>query len=203
MTSDSTQTAGETGKPDKGPAKSKDSAAPLAISPADLRSLMAAVGRLEAEVASLRAELAEAKMIASAGADASEAAAAYMRVLLPEQYLALKPDEVRQIHAAAPEARLKLTADFVTGMVLLRRGEVIEAGDPRVPLYADRMQLALVVGGEDAGERVAELVARANEKQVAAIVEQKRREQQRVAEHLAAQAKLAADRAAALAQGAA
>jgi hypothetical protein len=201
VTSESTQpAAGEAGKPDKAP-KSKDAGVS-----ADLRPVLDAIAKMQAEVVGLRAEVADLRaenaalrVVAEAGASAAAEASAYMRVLLPEQYLALKPDEVRQLHVAAPEARLKLTADFISTMVTIRRGEVIEAGDPRIPMYADRMQLALVVGGEDAGERVEQLVGQANARHVKALVENKRREQQRIAEQHAAQAREAEARAKSLA----
>lgn len=213
MSNDSTQNgAGEAGKS----AKSKD----IAAAPHDSRAMLDALGRIEAamvadrraaevhrasvdaELAALRADLAAARSAAEAAATAADEAATYMRVLLPERYLSLKVEEVLQLHERTPEARLKLTADFVTGMVTMRRGEVIDAGDPRIRTYCDRMQLALVVGGEEAAERVDELVAQANARQVKAILEDKRREQLKVASELAARAREAADRAKALSAGA-
>jgi len=201
VNSESTQTAaGETGKTEKAAAKSKDAAVAPSNSTADLRTLVAMVGQLAADMAALRAEVAALASTTGVGAEAAEEAAAYMRVLLPEQYLALKPDEVRQIHATAPEARLKVTADFRTNMVSFARGEVIDAGDPRIPVYVDRLQLALVHADDNAEGRVAEFVARANARQVKAILEDKRKAQLRVADELAAKAREAADRAAKLAQ---
>lgn len=200
MNSESTQTAaGETGKTEKAAAKSKDAAVAPSNS-TDLRALVAMVGQLAADMAALRAEVAALAGTTNTAADAAEEAAAYMRVLLPEQYLALKPDEVRQIHETAPEARLKVTADFRTNMVTFARGEVIDAGDPRIPVYADRLQLALIHADDNAEGRVAEFVARANARQVKAILEDKRKAQLRVADELAAKAREAADRAAKLAQ---
>lgn len=200
MNSESTQTAaGETGKTEKAAAKSKDAAVAPSNS-TDLRALVAMVGQLAADMAALRAEVAALAGTTNTAADAAEEAAAYMRVLLPEQYLALKPDEVRQIHETAPEARLKVTADFRTNMVTFARGEVIDAGDPRIPVYADRLQLALIHADDNAETRVASFVARANARQVKALLEDKRKAQLRVAGELAAKAREAADRAAKLAQ---
>jgi len=200
VNSESTQTAaGETGKTEKAAAKSKDTAAAATNSP-DMRALVAMVGQLAADMAALRAEVAALAGTTNTAADAAEEAAAYMRVLLPEQYLALKPDEVRQIHETAPEARLKVTADFRTNMVTFARGEVIDAGDPRIPVYADRLQLALIHADDNAETRVASFVARANARQVKALLEDKRKAQLRVAGELAAKAREAADRAAKLAQ---
>ena len=200
MNSESTQTAaGETGKTEKAAAKSKDAAVAPSNS-TDLRALVAMVGQLAADMAALRAEVAALAGTTNTAADAAEEAAAYMRVLLPEQYLALKPDEVRQIHETAPEARLKVTADFRTNMVTFARGEVIDAGDPRIPVYVDRLQLALIHADDNAETRVASFVARANARQVKAILEDKRKAQLRVADELAAKAREAADRAAKLAQ---
>lgn len=194
MTSESTQpAAGETGKTDKAP-KAKDPAP-------DLHNLVAMIAKLHAGLADLRADIAKVGVIASEAAAAAGEASAYMRVLLPEQYLALKPSEVLDLHRSSPSSRLKLTADFATNMVTLRRGEVLEAGDPRIPQYADRIQLALVVGGEDAGERVAALVEQANARHVAAAVENRRREMSAAAAELAAKAREAAEHAERLARG--
>lgn len=193
MTSESTQTAaGETGKTDKG-----------ARTALDQRALMDVLTKLQNEVAALRSENAELRELVAVAATAAGEASAYMRVLLPEQYLALKPDEVRKLHEAAPTARLKLTADFATPMVTLRRGDVLDAGDPRVLAYADRLSVALITGGEDAGDRVRELVEQANGRQVKALVDAKRREQQRLADEKAREAREAEARAKALAEEAA
>lgn len=197
MNSDSTTAAGETGKPEKGAKSAPDR------NSIDLRPVLLALAKLEAEVASLRAENAQIKALAAAGAHSAEEAAAYMRILLPEQYLALKADEVLQLHEKTPDARLKLTADFATPMVAMRRGEILEAGDPRVKLYGDRMQLALVTGGQETADRVGELVAQANARAVQALLNDKRREQQKIADELAAKARDAAERAAKLAEEAA
>lgn len=156
--------------------------------------------KLHAELAAIRAELGALREMIAAAATSAAAAEVYMRVLLPEQYLALKPAEVLALHREAPGARLKLTADFRTNMVNMPRGTVVDAGDPRVASYADRLQVALMVGGEQAAERVAELVAAANQQAVKATLNERRRQQQREADDLAAKAAEAAQRARRLAQ---
>lgn len=156
--------------------------------------------KIHAELVAIRAELTSLREMVAAAAGSAAAAEIYMRVLLPEQYLALKPAEVLALHHEAPAARLKLTADFNTNMVSMPRGTVIDAGDPRVALYADRLQVALLVGGEQAAERVAELVAAANQQAVKATLNERRRQQQREAEDLAARAAEAAKRAQRLAR---
>ncbi len=155
---------------------------------------------LRAELSAIRAELGALRGAIAAAAASAAAAEVYMRVLLPEQYLALKPAEVLALHNDAPGARLRLTADFHTNMVSMPRGTVLDAGDPRVASYADRLQVALLVGGEEAAERVAELVAAANQQAVRATLNERRRQQQREAEDLAAKAAEAAQRAKRLAQ---
>lgn len=168
--------------------------------PPELRALLVAVAQLAADVAAMRAEMSRIGAAAGNAAAASEATAAYMRVLLPERLFALSAEEVRLLHTRAPDVRLKLTADFVTNMVTLRRGEVLEAGDARLGLYADRMQLALVVGGDDTTERVEQLVRQSNEREVMSLIEARRLAQQRVADDLARRAAEAASAAAQLAQ---